>query len=247
MQTGSFGRCALALALGFGITATAPLNAASNQTEFDKALSLTADVKNGARLYRNCVACHGAEGWGDVNGAYPQIAGQLPGVIIKQLADIRAGNRDNPIMRAFSSQRSLGDAQSIADVAAYISQLPMTSKNGRALGGNLDLGREIYRRECADCHGADGEGDVKEHVPAIQGQHYNYLMRQFHWIRNGRRRNADPEMVRQIERFSAQDISAVMAFTATLQPPAEKLAEPGWTNPDFPNHWRNWRPTPNMR
>ena len=247
MQTGSFGRCALALALGFGITTTASLNAATIPTEFNEALSLTGDATNGARLYRNCVACHGAEGWGDGSGAYPQIAGQLPGVIIKQLADIRAGNRDNPIMRAFSSQRSLGDAQSIADVAAYISQLPMTNRNGRALGADLSMGKEIYQRECADCHGEQGEGDVKEHVPAIHGQHYNYLVRQFHWIRNGRRRNADPEMVRQIERFTAHDISAVMAYTASLQPPADKLAEPGWTNPDFPNHWRDWRPTPNAR
>jgi cytochrome c553 len=247
MQAGSFGRSAVALALGFGIIIAPAATAASKDVEFDKALALTGDVENGARLYRHCVACHGAEGWGDVHGAYPQIAGQLPGVIIKQLADIRAGNRDNPIMRAFSSQRSLGGPQNIADVAAYIAQLPMTPHNGQAAGGDLNLGKEIYERECADCHGGEGEGDVKKHVPAIHGQHYHYLVRQFHWIRNGRRRNADPEMVRQIERFTAQDISAVMAYTASLQPPAEKLAEPGWTNPDFPNQWRNWRPTPNRR
>ncbi|MCB1773988.1 MAG: cytochrome c4 [Gammaproteobacteria bacterium] len=241
------GRSALLLALGFGISAAPALNATPGEQEFNEALSLTADVDNGARLYRNCVACHGAEGWGDASGAYPQIAGQLPGVIIKQLADIRAGNRDNPIMRAFASQRSLGDAQNIADVAAYIAQMPMTPNNGQAPGGDIALGRQIYERECSDCHGDSGEGNAKKHIPAVYGQHYHYLTRQFHWIRNGRRRNADPEMVKQIERFSAQDISAVMAYTASLQPPAEKLASQGWTNPDFPNHWRDWRPTPGRR
>jgi cytochrome c553 len=210
--------------------------------EFDVALVLTGDVGNGARLYRNCVACHGPEGWGDPAGSYPQIAGQLPGVIIKQLADIRAGNRDNPIMRAFSSRRALGDAQAIADVAAYISRLPMTPDNGQAMGGDLARGREIYRQECADCHGESGEGDRAEHIPQLYGQHYHYLVRQFHWIRNGRRRNADPEMVRQIERFSAADISAVMAYTASLRPPQERLASPGWRNPDFAGQWREWRP-----
>jgi cytochrome c553 len=234
-------RCFVAT-VAMGVVTVPALAAQSGLQEFDKALSLTADVENGARLYRHCVACHGAEGWGDTSGAYPQIAGQLPGVIIKQLADIRAGNRDNPIMRAFSSARALGDAQSIADVAAYIAQLPMTPDNGQAIGGDLARGEALYREECADCHGDAGEGDVKRHIPALYGQHYHYLVRQFHWIRNGRRRNADPEMVEQIERFSAQDISAVMAYTASLKPPPEKVAEPGWRNPDFPNHWRGWRP-----
>ncbi|MCB1800207.1 MAG: c-type cytochrome [Gammaproteobacteria bacterium] len=222
-------------------------NASTELEEFDKALTLTADPKNGARLYRNCVACHGGEGWGDASGAYPQIAGQLPSVIIKQLADIRAGNRDNPLMRAFSSRRALGDAQSIADVAAYISQLPMTPNNGLAPGGDLVHGEAIYKRDCADCHGDHGQGDQAEHIPAIYGQHYQYLVRQFHWIRNGRRKNADPEMIEQIERFSARDISDVMAYTASLEPPQEKLAAPGWTNPDFPPQWRGWRPDTGQR
>jgi cytochrome c553 len=167
----------------------------------------------------------------------------LSSAIIKQLADIRAGNRDNPIMRAFSSRRALGDAQAIADVAAYISRLPMTANNGQAIGGDLVAGREIYRRECADCHGESGEGDEEAHVPRLYAQHYHYLVRQFHWIRNGRRRNADPEMVRQIEGFSARDISAVMAYTASLRPPPDRVAPPGWRNPDFAGQWRDWRPS----
>lgn len=132
--------------------------------------------------------------------------------------------------------------KSIADVAGYISQLPMTPNNGLAPGGDLAHGEALYKRECADCHGDKGQGDQAEHIPAIYGQHYQYLVRQFHWIRNGRRKNADPEMVEQIERFDARDISAVMAYSANLQPPEEKLAKPGWTNPDFPPQWRGWRP-----
>ena len=130
---------------------------------------------------------HHHETWGDDNGSYPQIAGQLPGVTIKQLADIRAGNRDNPIMKAFSSRRALGGAQEIADVAGYIASLPMTDYNGQGSRRYLDMGKEIYMRDCADCHGDDGEGDVRKHVPRLQGQHFRYLERQYKWIRNGRR------------------------------------------------------------
>lgn len=211
-------------------------------SEFDKALHLAPNVENGKVLYRKCVACHGAEGWGDAAGAYPQIAGQLASAVIKQLADIRAGNRDNPIMRAFASQRALGGAQEIADVAAYIEQMPMTARNGQAPGADLRHGRQVYEKECADCHGSQGEGSAKDHIPALRGQHYQYMVRQFNWMRNGRRRNADPDMVEQIQRFTARDMNTVMAYAASLPVPRDKLAPYGWQNPDFPQHFRGWRP-----
>lgn len=212
--------------------------------EFKTALKLTPDLDNGRKIYRLCVACHGPEGWGDDNGSYPQIAGQLPGVTIKQLADIRAGNRDNPIMRAFTTVRALGGAQEIADVAGYIAALPMTPYNGLGSRRDLELGKEIYLRDCADCHGENGEGDAKKHVPMIHGQHYQYLERQYRWIRNGLRRNANKEMVEQIQGYSLREEKAVLSYTASLVPPEEKLADPDWQNPDFPNYQRSWRPDP---
>jgi cytochrome c553 len=230
-----------------GLLGVASTSAAEEPSDFDVAMGLQPDLANGAELYRKCVSCHGAEGWGDRSGSYPQIAGQLSSVVIKQLADIRAGNRDNPIMRAFSSQRALGDAQDIADVAAYIEQMPMTNRHGKAPGADLAHGKKVYEEECADCHGSQGEGDRKKQIPALRGQHYHYMVRQFNWIRNGRRRNADPDMVEQIQRFKARDVTSVMAYAASLPVPAERVAPPGWTNPDFPQHWRGWRPLAGSR
>lgn len=235
-----------AFSLGSPMTTAADESkkADDNLSEFELALSLEPNIDNGRELYKLCVACHGPEGWGNTNGSYPQIAGQLPGVAIKQLADIRAGNRDNPIMRAFASTRALGGAQEIADVVGYIATLPMTPKNGQGSRLNLELGKEIYLRDCADCHGENGEGDAKKHVPLIYGQHYQYLARQYRWIRNGRRRNANKEMVEQIRGYSLRDENAVLAYTASLKPPEDKVAEAGWKNPDFPGHHRGWQPEP---
>ena len=215
-----------------------------NASEFEMALGLTPDLENGRKLYKMCVACHGPEAWGDPNGSYPQIAGQLAGVIIKQLADIRAGNRDNPIMRAFTTVRALGGAQEIADVAGYIAALPMTPYNGLGNSRYLELGKEIYQRDCADCHGYNGEGDVKKHVPVLHGQHYRYMERQYSWIRSGLRRNANKEMVEQIQGYSLKEEDAVLSYTASLLPPEEKLAKEDWQNPDFPKYHRSWRPEP---
>lgn len=206
--------------------------------EVEAALHLTPDQENGKKVFQTCSVCHLPEGWGSIDGQYPQVAGQLHSVIIKQLADIRARNRDNPTMRPFTSPQLLGGTQQIADVAAYISSLPMNPRNGVGPGTDLQHGEKLYKDNCVSCHGKNGEGDEKEHIPLLQGQHYFYLKRQFDWIRLNRRRNADSKMVKQIRRFTPRDVSAVMDYTSRLRPPAEKLADPDWLNPDFPSYAR---------
>lgn len=207
--------------------------------ELDQALHLTPDLENGKKSYMVCAVCHRPEGWGSYEGRYPQVAGQLRSVIIKQLADIRVRNRDNPTMRPFTSPRLLGGVQEIADVAAYIAQLPMNPANVVGPGFELEYGEKLYKDNCVDCHGSRGEGDANDHIPLIQGQNYRYLVRQFEWIRSGKRRNADSKMVKQIKRFTPRDVAVVMDYISRIRPPAEKLAEPGWQNPDFPKYVRN--------
>ncbi|HIP53423.1 MAG TPA: c-type cytochrome, partial [Chromatiales bacterium] len=208
------------------------------QKDYEAALKLTPNPENGKNVYKLCAVCHGPEGWGSEDGYYPQIAGQLRTVLIKQLADIRDRNRDNPTMFPFTQPRMLGGVQEIADVAAYVADLPMAPNNGVGPGFDLERGRRIYKKECAECHGEQGEGDVEDHIPQIRGQHFRYLVRQFEWIRNGRRRNADEKMVKQVRRFTHGDVRAVMDYVSRLGPPSEKRAEPGWTNSDFPNFIR---------
>ena len=210
----------------------------SARMEVEAALKLTPDVDNGRKVYMVCTVCHSPEGWGRPDGRYPQIAGQLPNVTIKQLADIRARNRDNPTMRPFTSPQLLGGAKEIADVAAYIAQLPMNPNNSVGPGLDLEFGAKVYKENCEDCHGKNGEGNQAEHTPRIQGQHVSYLKRQFHWIRIGKRRNADQKMVKQIHRFTPREENAVLDYVSRLKPPAEHLAAPGWQNPDFPKYYR---------
>ena len=205
--------------------------------EETQALQLVPDYENGKKVYSVCAVCHEPEGWGTRSGYYPQIAGQLRNVTIKQMADIRAGNRDNPTMLPFTQWDKLS-TQDIVDVAAYLEHLPMNPDNGIGPGDNLQHGEELYRKYCTDCHGSQGEGIAADNMPLIQGQHYEYLVRQFEWIRNNKRRNADKEMVDQIEGFSESDIGAIMDYVSRMRPPAEKLAEPGWLNPDFPRFVR---------
>jgi cytochrome c553 len=207
-------------------------DAAAAALEVEKAAGLVPDLERGREIYLMCAVCHQPEAWGSADGDYPQIAGQLYEVIIKQMADIRARNRDTPTMFPFTMVEILS-LQQMADVAGYLSQLPMNPTNSVGPGTDLAKGERLYGEYCAECHGQHGEGIAEERMPLIQGQHYPYLVRQFEWIADGKRRNADPEMVKQIEGFSAEDISAIMDYTSRLSPPPERMAAPDWENPDF--------------
>jgi cytochrome c553 len=201
--------------------------------EIEQALNLTPSIEKGLEIYRSCALCHKPEGWGLPGGTVPQLAGQHRKVVIKQLADIRAGNRDNPLMIPYASAEAIGGAQAVADVAGYIDTLEISVGNGKGPGRDLELGERLYQEHCARCHGTTGEGDADNYAPRIQAQHYKYLVRQFRWIKDGKRRNANAEMAAQIQGFKEREFQAVLDYVSRLEPPADLQAPPGWHNPDF--------------
>ncbi len=199
-----------------------------------QALSATPDIDRGMKLYYKCALCHTPEGWGSPAGNYPQIAGQHQSVIIKQLLDIDKGNRDNPTMMPFTGPLLKKGPQAVADISAYIQQLLMVPNNSVGAGLRLEKGKEIYVEYCKKCHGDNGEGDARMFYPRIQGQHFRYLLRQLQWIKLGKRRNADKEMVEQFEVFSQSDLAAVADYVSRLAPDKELIADHAdWRNPDF--------------
>jgi cytochrome c553 len=147
---------------------------------------------------------------------------------VKQLVDIRAGRRSNPVMAPYA--RALLDAQEIADVAAYVATLPPPDDRGLGEGGDLARGGRLYARDCARCHGAGGEGDGARLVPALRGQHYAYLLRQVRSISSGLRGNAHPEMASLVAGYSDAELRAVVDYAARLAgngaaPPPAPAAE----------------------
>jgi cytochrome c553 len=206
---------------------------ARSAREVEMALKLEPNIEDGLEIYRTCALCHEPEGWGLATGAVPQIAGQHRTVVIKQLADIRAGNRDTVLMAPYATVEVIGGAQSIADVAGYIDTLEISVANHKGSGEDLERGEKLYGEQCARCHGASGEGNSDEYVPRIQSQHYSYLVRQFDWIKTGRRRNGSAEMIEQIQGMSESDRNAILDYVSRLEPAPELQAPPGWHNPDF--------------
>ncbi|RCX30750.1 c-type cytochrome, partial [Thioalbus denitrificans] len=96
-----------------------------------------------------------------------------------------------------------------------------------------EKGAQLYKDNCVRCHGDAGEGNNEKFYPRIGGQHYKYIVRQFEWIRDGKRRNANPDMVKQIQEFSDQDMKMVINWVSRQVPKELVAPSPDWLNPDF--------------
>ena len=176
------------------------------------ALKAAADGARGADAYIVCQGCHGTDALGDATGYYPRLAGQHASVLIKQLVDVRDGRRDNPKEFPFVGEHVI-TTQDIADIAVYLHALPIVAQHGQGPGSaDFTHAAALYKKDCVSCHGHAGEGDAGKFYPKDAGQHYTYLLRQAYDIRDGKRRNANPEMVDAIKDYSDADVVQVIDY-----------------------------------
>lgn len=186
-----------------------------------EALRRKGNADRGREAYQVCQGCHKPDGAGRPDGSYPQIAGQHATVLIKQMADIREGRRDNPKMFPFASRHVI-DVQEIADIAVYLARLPIPAGNGKGSGADLVRGETLYEKDCQICHGKNGEGDAGKFYPVLAGQHYKFLLREARDIKNKTRRNANPRMVKVVQKYNDADLEAVSDYISRLVLPARR-------------------------
>jgi cytochrome c553 len=185
----------------------------------DAAVPAKADLAKGQVLSSNvCVACHTADGSRGAP-ANPIIAGQHPEYIAKQLAEFKAGKRQNPVMQGMAAPLSEDD---IRNVSAFYA-----SKQAKAgFAKNKDTvarGEKIYRGgiagkavpACAGCHSPNGAG-LPSQYPRLAGQHGDYIDAQMKAFRDGKRANS-PMMKAIAANMSDAEIAAVSDYIAGLR------------------------------
>lgn len=174
-------------------------------------------VGRGATLALNCTMCHGAQGM-SLSDA-PNLAGQYPEVIIKQLHDYKAGHRQSSIMQALSANLSDRD---IADLAAYYSYLPKArtapTTYDETLPALVRVGAPL--RNIAPCIACHGQVDQKFGAPWLEGMSKTYLVAQLNAFASGARRNDAEGQMRAVARsMTPREIDEVAAFYAGKTPP----------------------------
>lgn len=173
----------------------------------------------GATISANvCAACHTNDGSRGI-AANPILQGQHAAYIVKQLTEFKAGQRDNPIMRAMAAPLSEADMRNVAAFYAGKQAKPGFAKN-RDLA---TLGEKIYRGgvgersipACSGCHGPTGAG-IPAQYPRIAGQHADYVEAQLVAFRSGARHN-NLAMSGVAAKLNDREIKALADYVAGLR------------------------------
>ena len=169
-------------------------------------------VGRGATLALNCTMCHGAQGM-SVSDA-PNLAGQYPEVVIKQLHDYKGGKRVHSLMQGLA--RGLSD-QDIRDLAAYYAYLPKArtapTTYDETLPALVRVGDPL--RNIAPCISCHGGVDQKLGAPWLEGMPKGYLVSQLKAFSNGARGNDSFAQMRNVVRsMNEKEIDEVSSFYA---------------------------------
>jgi cytochrome c553 len=184
--------------------------------ELRDVLAAAANRERGAQLFAICANCHGKRGEGNASGWPPEIAGQHPRVIAKELTDFRAGLRWYDPMQRIAGRHVLHTAQEIADISAYVGSLVPSGATSTGPGRWVERGAGLYVARCQSCHGVQGEGSDLRFVPRVAAQQYEYLLRQLRDTVSGQRPNMLPPHRQLLETLGADELVGMADYMSRL-------------------------------
>ncbi len=188
------------------------------------------DPQRGERLNSEltCAMCHGKEGVSEGRN-WPDLAGQNPNYIFKQLLDYhdrkRAGTEAAKVMVELAGQLS---RQDMADLAMYYSRFPLPpgedprfvdEASEKAVQKIVDFGDgQRMIPPCSACHGKNGEGNTVD-MPALAGQQAVYFRNTLRDFKAGRRHNDIYARMRYMSKaLTLKEIDALAQYYAKLRP-----------------------------
>lgn len=147
------------------------------------------NAEDGEQYTESCAGCHGADG-NSAAASFPKLAGQHESYLLKQLIDIKNGDRVVPQMAGLLDGF---DEEQMADISAYYASQEKTV--GNADPDLVDLGEQLYRGgnmetgvpSCAGCHSPTGAGNGPAAYPMLSGQHAAYIESQLYKFQRGYR------------------------------------------------------------
>lgn len=197
---------------------------AAGYAELTEAPSSPAEGGEAARLAaRRCGGCHGADGQGRLDGAFPKLAGQRETYLVQALAAYANGDRRSGIMGPVATSLSEAERRELAHY--YAGRDPM----GGGTGEPSARGKEIVTKgiadrlvaSCEDCHGPSATPKSPTY-PILAGQDRRYLTEQLQLFRDGRRGGGpDVDAMKEVATHELTDaeVAAVAAHYASATPP----------------------------
>lgn len=157
-----------------------------------------------------CQRCHGVDGHSR-NGRCPNLAGQDPYYLLQQIQHFHNGQRLDFQMQ--SMVKNLSNADKIAITIFFSSMQPRPSATEK--NNQTTKGEAIFRTRCAQCHGAQGEGQYG--YPRLAGQLPGYIMMSLHEFRKPVNRRRATIMREIASILSEHEIKALAAYISTME------------------------------
>ena len=179
-----------------------------------------AAVRGEVIYQQHCVGCHGQLGTGDAFKSIPALAGQRFEYLRRQIEQFATDQRHDSEMQWAFKRVLITSPESVADVATYLSGLPMqryadTDPQHRAQG------ERIYLDQCSACHGTDAHGNADGAIPSLRDQHNSYLVN-----RLKRFASTSPGIAVAAHSMDDTAIVAVSAYLSSLHGLDVKSASP---------------------
>ena len=184
---------------------------------FSASAGAAGDPAAGQEKSAMCQGCHGPDG-NSFSPEWPNLAGQVPSYLSKQLHDFQSGARKDPTMS--SMVEGLSD-EDIADIVAYFAKQKAKAEEGKSnsKGRKLYVGGNRYTSvpACAGCHGPNAVGNGPAGFPRLAGQKAGYITKALNDFRSEARTNdVNGTMQGVAAKMSDKDIAAVAAYLSTL-------------------------------
>lgn len=181
---------------------------------------------SGQQQYAVCASCHGQQGEGNPALNAPKLNGLQAWYIERQLKYYQQGIRGAESDDTFGQQMApmasmLSSDEAVRNMAAYISQLPVTDSPS-TISGDSARGMRIYNANCAACHSKDGSGSWATDAPRIAGMNDWYMATQLkNFKAKIRGAHDDDDYGEQMVSFSTamrneQQMHDVIAYLNTL-------------------------------
>lgn len=175
-------------------------------------------IGRGATLAQQCAICHGPTGISRADS--PNLAGQYPAAIYKQLKDFKSGARANAIMSPFTPHLTDQDMVDLSAYYHYLPRLPAYHPAQKLPAPRIVVNGAPMRgiAPCGSCHGSL---DNKAGSPWLEGQSAVYMKAQLHAFAHGTRRNDISQQMRNVARAMTDEEIEEAANYYASQPPDE--------------------------
>ena len=172
-------------------------------------------IGRGATLALRCTMCHGARGLSQANS--PNLAGQYPFYIYKELKDIQTGARVSAVMAPLVANLSEQDLRDLAAYYAYLPRLPGYHPGPPRPRVVLSGAPMRSIAPCGACHGAL---DYKIGSAWLEGQPEVYLRAQLQAFASGARHNDINGQMRNVaQHMTPEEINEAVMYYAVTSPP----------------------------